>query len=359
METFPLRKEDDRLLSEEILTQKITALNTTHHGKPILLVYHYPHNPTGKTLSETDAQKVGATLNALSKKFPNLYLVQEDLYLTTTAPELGIYTPLQHLDDNAKQHAIWLHSPSKMGHPRDRGAVVGAYNPDLLKHLRGAVSADSLGSPSPGLLATANTLLHIAQGGVDAVTAPGSKATNHRFETARYYQERLRAVHTPLAELQKKLHTEIVEPTPPQGAYYLYPNFDVLRFKPIPKELLPIFKGKTTFETADDITLALENAHLMGLRPVTTASGTLFERNPKTMSLRISTVEPEIAKLQDAANSITGLMQKTLGQDLGANFKPMHGLQDSPARSGLDRLRRPLRWDRGPEGGRQWTPNIR
>lgn len=320
-ETFPLRREDSYLLNKDILSEKIRAINAKNPDSDVILLYHYPHNPTGKTLTEAEATEVGKTLNALCHEFPNLRLLQEDAYLATVAPELGIYTPLPYLDEHAKNNTILVHSPSKMGHQRDRGGIVAVFNDELWLHTRGATSADSLGTPTASIMATANTLMHIAQGGVDAIGAEGSYADNHRFVTARYYQDRIKALYAGFKEIEDATGEKLLEDGIPQGAYYLYPSFDLLKGKAIPEELLPAFNGKTIFENADDVTCALENAHLLGLRPVTVASGTLFTRDPNTMNIRFSTIDPKIENLHDAANTIKGLVGKTLRTDkLYAHF---------------------------------------
>ncbi len=295
-------------------------------------MYHYPHNPTGKALTKEEAESVAKALNNLCKKHDDLVLIQEDLYLATTKKEMGIYTPLPYLRDEAKDRVIWLHSPSKEGHPQDRGAVMGAFNKDIVKHLRGAISFDALGASTPGLFTTACTLIAIAQGGVDGwkdepKTSPMRK-NNYRFEKADYYQERLRIVHGGLKDIETALNTRIgVAETKlfrgngdgmPQGTYYLYPDFSFLQGQPIPQELQGVCSGNAIFKNSDDITMALANAHLIGLQPMTVASGTLFEKdNPSVMTLRISTVDPDINAMNGAVNTLKGFVQKTMGIDLG------------------------------------------
>lgn len=352
--TFPLRKQDSYLLNEKILSEKIQSIIREKPNSDVILVYHYPNNPTGKTLTEAESIQIGHTLNNLCKKFPNLKLVQEDLYLATTTPELGIHTPLAHLDNNARNNAIWLHSPSKMGHQRDRAAVIAAFNPELLVHLRGATSFDILGTSTPALMATANTLMHIAQGGVDAIDAKTSRSDNHRFVTSRYYQERLKVVYEGLKDIENTTGNSLLADGLPKGAYYLYPSFELLKGKPIPEALLPAFNDKKTFDNADDVTNALANAHLLGLRPMTVASGTLFTNDPSTMSLRISTVDPNIENLRAGANTIKGLVQKTLGIELGASFLDIDKLK----KQSNQRSKPPFRWDKRVEGrGREWGIN--
>lgn len=365
-ETYDLNKSHDWLLNEDVLTQKIEAINDKNPGKPIALIYHYPHNPSGKTLTQAEAQQVGKTLNALCKKFPNLHLVQEDLYLATTAPEMGIYTPLPHLDEEAKKRAIWINSPSKMGHQQDRGAVIAAFNPELCKHLRGALSFDTLGTSMPSLLATANTLVHIADGGVDALPEGQTERTakidpdNHRYATGRYYQERLKALHDGLQNIETVLGKEQFDAgEKPMGAYYMYPSFDCLRGAAIPAELKPAFPDTDVFRNADDLAMALSNAHLLGLRPVTVAPGTLFTKDKTAMSVRIATIEPDVQSMRDAANTFTGIVQKTLGTDLGATFHTQVALKRTyPLRAAAERPNPPLRWTRDDKGNKGWGVNI-
>ncbi len=359
-DTFPLREQDGYLPNENVLKGKLRTLTTRKRGGTILLIYHYPHNPTGKTLTHAEAIQVGQTLSRLCAEFLNLILVQEDLYLATTAVELGIYTPLAYLSEQAKQRTVWLHSPSKMGHQRDRAAVVAAFDQQLLLHLRGATSFDILGTCTPALMATANTLMHIAQGGLEPIDDKDSDQDNHRFVTARYYQERLGAFYKVFKEIEQATGKKLLPEGIPKGAYYLYPSFDLLRGKNIPELLLPVFSGKSKFENADDVAVALANAHLLGLRPITVASGTLFTRDAHTMHLRISTVEPDIENLRAGANTIKGLVQKTLSIELNASFYAPYELRQhygaGPQKS--QRLKPPFRWTRRKNGsGREWTLN--
>jgi aspartate/methionine/tyrosine aminotransferase len=319
IETFNLRQQDDHLLNREIIEKTINDVDALHPGKPIVLIYHYPHNPTGKTLTEAEAKATAHTLNALCAAHPNLYLVQEDLYLATTASDMGIYTPLAHLDDNAKKHTMWLVSPSKMGHAQDRGAIIAAFDKELLHHLRGAVSFDMLGPTHPSLLITANTLVEIADGGLEPFGAAGSRPDNFRYKVADYYQDRIKIVADGISDIEAKLGTKMLD-SAPKGAYYLYPSFEFLQGKEIPKELLPVFGSKIIFENADDVALALQNAHLIGLQPVTVASGSLFTDKTDTMHVRIATVEQGINKMHGLVNTLRGLAQKVTGVDLKAEF---------------------------------------
>jgi aspartate/methionine/tyrosine aminotransferase len=329
IETYDLRREDSYLLNEDILSKKIEEATAKNPDAPVVLIYHYPHNPTGKTLTEDEAKTVGERLNHLCKKHPNLYLVQEDLYLATTASDMGIYTPLPHLDETAKARTLWIHSPSKMGHAQDRGAVIAAFNPVILKHLRGCTSFDTLGASHPSLLATANTLAEIATGGVEARGAHSSRDDNYRFQVADFYQDRLKIVADGIKDIEQKLGVSILPDGAPKGTYYLFPSFEFLKGKAIPEELAPAFNGKATFENADDVTTALKNAHLLGLQPITVGSGTLFTKNKDTMNFRLATIEPDIEMMHGAVNTLRGLAQKVMGQELGAYFHTLDELKEN------------------------------
>lgn len=331
IETYDLRREDSYLLNEEILDKKIEEATTQNPEAPVVLIYHYPHNPTGKTLTEDEAKTVGERLNHLCAKHKNLYLVQEDLYLATTASDMGIYTPLPHLDETAKARTLWIHSPSKMGHAQDRGAVIAAFNPVILKYLRGCTSFDTLGASHPSLLATANTLAEIATGGVEARGARTSRDNNYRYQVADFYQERLKIVADGIKDMEGKLGVSILPDGAPKGTYYLFPSFEFLKDKTIPKELAGVFEGKTTFENADDVTTALKNAHLLGLQPITVGSGTLFTKNKDTMNFRLATIEPDIEMMHGAVNTLRGLAQKVTGIDLGAKFSTLEELKKNHA----------------------------
>jgi aspartate/methionine/tyrosine aminotransferase len=360
--TFPLCENDNFMINRNILEEKIFSLNgrKIENDRPIILIYHYPHNPTGKTLNEKEAKEIANTLNLLCKQFPNLWLLQEDLYLATIAPELGLYTPLPYLDEETCQRTIWLHSPSKMGHQRDRAAVVAAFNKNLLLHLRGATSFDILGTSTPALIATANTLMHIAQGGINPINSRDSNVNNHRFITAQYYQERLKIVYEAFREIEIRTNEKILSIGMPQGAYYLYPSFNFMKGCSIPQSLVHLWNNKTKFENADDICLALANAHLLGLCPITVASGTLFTFKSNTMHIRISTIEPEIKKIEAGVNTIKGFIQKVLQVNLDATFSDILTLKELYPynKSKKYRPKPPFRWNKSFNGeGREWTLN--
>lgn len=328
MRTYPLSREDSYLLNQERIASIIEAVNAEKgEHQALQLIYHYPHNPTGKALSEAEAKQVGETLNALCARFPNLHLVQEDLYLATTAPELGIYTPLPYLNEEALQRTILLHSPSKMGHAQERGAFAVAFEKDMLKAIRDGSSIKTLGPSHPSLRATACTLSDIAFGGRDAIGEPGTEANNYRYTTAQYYQDRLRIVVKGLQEIGQAIGADILPDGMPGGTYYLMPNFECLRGKPIPEALLPVFDGKTHFDSADDAALALKNAHLLGLQPVTVGSGSMFYPEPAPITFRLSTVHPDLRHMHGLVNTLKGLVQKTLGVELGANFRTLEQLR--------------------------------
>ncbi|MDE3061138.1 MAG: pyridoxal phosphate-dependent aminotransferase, partial [Pseudomonadota bacterium] len=263
--TFALDK--DYLLDVGNISGEIDKVLAETPGKSILLLYHYPHNPSGKTLTEEEAKTVGERLNALCAKYPSLYLVQEDLYLGTIAPEMGIYTPLPYLDEKARKRTMWIHSGSKIGHARDRAAVICAFNDDLLKRIRGCNSYDILGSCHHNLIGLGTTLVEIAHGGVDAEDKNAQydekNPRNYRYQTAEYYQKRLKTVVEGIQEIEKKINFLLLPDGVPKGTYYLYPSFEFLRGASIPSELAHVFGERKTFENADDVALALQNAHLL------------------------------------------------------------------------------------------------
>ena len=208
---------------------------------------------------------------------------------------------------------------------------MGAFNKEIVHYLRSGISFDALGSSTPALLATASTLTDIALGGVDpwaeGKTSP-RRQRNYRYDTADYYQDRLRIVHKGLLEIQNTLnakgtHVKLFAGNGdgmPQGAYYLYPDFSFLRGQSIPAELQEACLGHQTFQNADDVTAALANAHLIGLQPMTVASGALFDSDRNVMTFRIATVDPDLKTMGAAVNTIKGLVQKTMGVDLGAQY---------------------------------------
>lgn len=323
--TFALRQEDDYLVNFTILSSQLDRSVRRWPSKPIVLIYHYPNNPTGKTLSENEARDIAESLNRLCAEYPTLYLIQEDLYLATIASDMGIYTPLAYLNDEARQRTICLMSPSKMGHAQDRGAVISAFNSELLRHLRGAVSFNTLGPTHPSLLITASTPCEVADGGCDPIHAPGSRADDFRFRLAAFYQERVTIIASGIRDIEKKLGVQMLAGDNPKGAYYLFPSLECLRGEKIPRELLSVYEGATRLRNSTDVARALQFGHLIGLQPLTIASDTLFTKNLGTMRLRIAAVEPEIMQIARRSQqySWTGSKGSRNQPRRGLPFRPM------------------------------------
>ncbi|MBV8938412.1 MAG: pyridoxal phosphate-dependent aminotransferase, partial [Alphaproteobacteria bacterium] len=74
IKSYALRREDGYLLNPETIEPVIEKIENAN-DKPLVLIYHYPHNPTGKTLTKEEAKLVAERLNALCEKHPNLFLI--------------------------------------------------------------------------------------------------------------------------------------------------------------------------------------------------------------------------------------------------------------------------------------------
>ncbi|MFY9286920.1 MAG: aminotransferase class I/II-fold pyridoxal phosphate-dependent enzyme [Alphaproteobacteria bacterium] len=316
---FPLRAEDDYLLNEDILREKMKAARA---DKPLVLMYHYPHNPTGKTLTEADAKKLGGILNRLTAEFPNLYLIQEDLYLATVRSDLGVYTPMQFLSDDALERTILVHSPSKEGHGQDRGALVATPSATIAKYIRGTTAFSYLGTATSSLLGTVVTLDNIAEG-LDPQPV-GKNDVSHRYETANYYQERMAAIGQGFIDLEATLGVKMLDSGIPEGTYYLYPRLDCLKGVTVPHALqdsLQIadeYKGSApeTIQTASDIMHVFARAHRIGFMPIMVTPGQFFTDNNDELRIRIAAVDRDPTRLNEAANTIKGVIGTLLGLDL-------------------------------------------
>lgn len=348
MDTYPLHAADDYLLdkSYEEIREKLTKIQNQHPKKPVLLMYHYPHNPSGKVLDKEDAARIGDTLNKLVAEFPQLYLVQEDLYLATTASNLGIYTPMEHLSHEAMKRTLMIHSPSKEGLGQVRGAIVAttdtalaakltpvvdreirksrAKTAPLGASLRGTTAFNNLGISTAAALGTLTTLTNIAKG-IDPEPANADKTApdrNHRYVTADFYQERMKAAGQGFVDLQKALpEANILDNHAlAEGTYYLWPSLKCLEDKPIPEAFrsLKAFEGKEKIENTRDVFEMLLHADLLGLRPITIAPGELFTRDNKDMRVRFAAVSHDIQDMHEAANTFKGVIGKAMGLDLDA-----------------------------------------
>ncbi|MEJ0011007.1 MAG: pyridoxal phosphate-dependent aminotransferase [Alphaproteobacteria bacterium] len=321
---YPLN-EADRFLPQAEAIKELMDRNPPQEGGTNIVLYHYPHNPSGKTLNESEARQVADTMKDVVHHRPNSLLVQEDIYLATTHPDDAIFTPSQFMkDEETLRHLVVIHSMSKMGHPQERTGVIAIPNRDVARYIGGAISFLTLGSSSTDFIGIARTLAHIAGGGLLPQGQSPDKE-NHRYKVAKYYQDRLQVISRGLFDLEKKLETQGIQPghilaelnpdlavkegeeylkRTPRGTYYLFPDFRVLKGQEIPQvfraepamqeyfarkwqkiqekakaEGRPVPPGDTLpeelrkIDCADDIAAMLANAHCLGLRPLTVAPG--------------------------------------------------------------------------------------
>jgi len=314
MRRFDLRPQDDYLLNGDLIREQLQDINPS---APAALLYHYPHNPTGKTLTAQDARTVAQTLNGLIAEYPNLFLIQEDLYLATVRSDLGVYTPMQHLSLDALQRTILVLSPSKMGHGQDRGAIVATPNPDIALTLRGSTSFAYLGMSTVSLIGTTRTLQNLV-GGINPQTE--SKKNNHRYVTADYYQERMQAVGQGFLDLENILGLTILDKGIPEGTYYLWPKFEFLKGMRIPVELQD--SGSLSSDIHDSFPIAIESgrdikhvfarAHRIGFLPVMITPGEFFLDKNDEMRMRLAAVGRDLGVMHEVANTILGVTEVLL-----------------------------------------------
>ena len=311
---IPFRKEDNYLLNKNNLSD---ALVKIPNEKPVLLLYHYPHNPTGKTLTEAEAKKVAIVLSELVSQYPNLHLLQEDLYLATTRSDKGIYTPLSYLSNEAKERTLWIHSPSKEGHGQDRGAIVATTCDTIARYLRGATAFFASGMSTASLIGTTRTLAEIAQG-IEPYNdnIKDKHSHNHRYVTADYYQERLRIVGQAFLDLQQIMNTQILDLGIPEATYYLWPSLAFMKYKHMTFKMRYLF-DHDTLESSKDVKTMLAHAYHLGLRPITVAPGEIFTNPNDEWRIRIATVDRKLENLTDVSNTLKGVIGTVMGLDLG------------------------------------------
>ncbi len=245
----------------------------TESGTNIVL-FHYPNNPSGKTLSEAEAKQVGETMNKVVAHQKNTLLVQEDIYIATTHPDDAIVTPSKYFDAEALQHLVLIHSMSKAGHPQERTGVIAVPNNYVAKYISSAISFLTLGSSSTDFIGVATTLKHIADGGLKKRSESGDP-NNYRYKIADYYQKRMEIVSKGLVDIEGKLRAAGVEVKSPilnllnpdlaveegqefrkytpRGCYYLFPNFECLRGREIPEAMraAPYFENRAQARIQD------------------------------------------------------------------------------------------------------------
>jgi len=280
-----------------------------------VIIITYPHNPTGKALSDDEAKQVANIVNKLNQNFPNIIFYNDSVYSATCAIEVGYNSFYKYLTTNAQQRTITGASGAKlasMGGERIGGIVTK--NPLLVELLMNAQSQMTAGvsvHSISGFLATTQKLLGQWQAGI-ADTTP-------RAQIANFYQSRISVIVEALQKVDKlTFSSSSIVKLKPIGGMYIYADFtDLLKGKSVPVNMQHAI-GSKTIETGKHLRDFLLAADQFGYLPVSTVNGEIFGEQADKITLRISCVERNMHALQYGVNTLVGAIQTLLNIDLGA-----------------------------------------
>lgn len=300
---YDVKLEEGYLLSYQEIRNKIIYLGPQNIR---LLIYNYPHNPTGVTLSKNDALMTALVINKLSIEFPNIIFVEEMLYHASINASLELWSIYPFLKEEVKQKTIIIGSGSKFGLAGPRAGFIYCLDSSLANACGNYISLTTAGTgyiPHAGLIEVMNVMdLHQGQ--------LVNEQSNPRYQIANYLQERLNILAKGISDIAQEygLNSKDIIRNIPLAGMFLWVDFAPLFLnKPIPVRIKSYLK-KDKLETANDLMVALLLMNLLNERPVLIAPGQLFaDQNP--MYARLSCVSPNIQDFYDATRTISALLK--------------------------------------------------
>ena len=252
------------------------------------VVITYPHNPTGKALTEAEAVEVAQQINSINEKHPNILFYNDGVYSATSATSVGYNSFYPHLSEAARLRTVTGVSGAKLASlGGERVGGVATKSPllrSLLQNAQSQITAGVSVHSIPAFLAT--TLLFRDQ------WKAGAGVGGPRASIADFYQQRIAIVASGLGPA--------VVPRAPGGGMYVYANFtNQLKGKPVPEALRQAV-GSATVETGAHLRDLLLAAHKLGggYLPVATVNGEVFSEAYGVIALRISCVERSLRALE-------------------------------------------------------------
>lgn len=287
--------DSNGLVTFELLDEQISAV-VAEGGEVRAIVLTYPHNPTGKALTDNEAQIVANAVNKVNEKYPNIIFYNDSVYSGTCSVQVGYNSFYPYLTDRTRQRVITGVSGAKLASlGGERIGGIATKNPVLRTLLTNAQSQMTAGvsvHSITGFLATTALLTGSWKAGAAAGTFRGI--------IAEFYQKRINLVASGLGVS--------VVPQVPQGGMYVYADFtNTLKGKPVPLELRNAVKSDT-IESGRHLRDLLLSLHLIGYVPVATVNGEVFGESQDRITLRISCVEKSLVVLGYAINSFRAVL---------------------------------------------------
>lgn len=298
--------------------ENLRTLINLSPDKTKLLVITYPHNPTGKSLTQEEAREIAATINSLTTEFPHLVIYNDAVYNATVAPELGYNGFFTYLSASAQKMTISGVSGAKMtAQGAERIGGIACSHKELRTTLENVFSATTAGSN-----------IHAEHGFCAALTVlKGSfrpapfQESNPRHTIANYYGTRRKLVADTLRDVASCLGEDEIRFEDPLGGMYLYARFGKLVLgRPVP-EAVRDDVGSAVFESGNHFASFLLALPRLGYAPVATVPGEAFGDNAQAVALRISCVTRSLIQLKEAMNSLRGAFQEMYQIDCGGRSR--------------------------------------
>ena len=286
----------DGLLTYDELKQGIDESG----GRVKLVVITYPHNPTGKALSDAEARQVADAINRINHEYPEIFFYDDAVYSATTDPEIGHNDFFRYLSDAARmQTIVGLSGAKSVSMAGERAGGLACKNEKLMRALMDSLSA---------LVAGGN--VHAEEGFISGMEmmhgqyAPSKyNAESVRHKIGRFYQERRKIIAEAFAEF------EDVDATYPAGSMYVYVRFaPFMKGKRVPEPVRDVV-GSDTFETDAQVVKYFLSLHKLGLTPIATVPGEAFNDDPAAMAIRISAVSRDLDIIKEAVKSFQSALQ--------------------------------------------------
>lgn len=296
---YYLKKEEGYFISYESLKSSIVSSGLRQVR---LVIYNYPHNPTGATPNEQEAKDMANTINRISSEFPDIIFLEECLYYGTINSDFPLWSPYSSLDNQTRNKTIIVGSGSKIGLAGPRAGFIYSSDKTLASLCANYVSLTAAGTgyiPHIGYISVLEEIdFHPGQKNISE--------KNPRHHIANFFQARINYVASKLRELAQAagVDDEKVIDKVPLGGMYLWVDLEpIFKNREIPKALQAKFpKNKTHFDNVRDLQLSLLLMSDLEQHPVIIAPGDIFGEKDG-MKVRISCVLPDFDELQNAIQS--------------------------------------------------------
>jgi aspartate/methionine/tyrosine aminotransferase len=302
-EYYEVNQNNNFIPSVESLTEVITEKDPT---RVKLIIFNYPHNPTGASLSKEKATELAETINQINQKFPWIIFIEESLYYATLKPNEEFWSIYSFLNDKSRNQTIIIGSGSKLGLAGERAGFIYSDNNEISKYLANYVSLSTAGTGylAQSGLVEAYKLLKI-KSGTTAITS------EYREYLANFFQTRRNLINHKITKIANNYNLKLEEifNIDQSGGMYAWINLGKLfKDKTIPKEISNYLNINSTYQTAKDLQLVLLHLPLIKRRPILIPTGDIFNSD-NDFNIRISCANFDVSLYEDSFDSLVYLLK--------------------------------------------------